>query len=534
MKKLFCLSLVAFFYLNASAQDETLFNRLHGISFTDNVYIQWNGKQFEYMTDNDVNPHALADNSIFNVGNKNNNNFKVYLRFYNPLKYVYKSTQTDIEDPDFKAFNEFGSKLSSAIVPVAAVASSSRSTSTMKVKDDRGNIVTFDASILLNDWIYALSKVIDQKYASDAASGRDKIYESLIRSINNITTVESFLFDKVPDQLSEWNKKEEYTIPQWYQFTSDAIYNTDNNYPLFKKKLAESIEISSHLNAAKATSEDLTNDIIAILTKDFDNRIAPLLANKSQSERENFKRYSTGEALKLKSNTEKLFAADEIILTQLEGLNTKLSTFSDQFKGEPCSAIKNDTCKVGMKREYEFDLSWKATNMKKFEYELTGLNKDGSATKDFTHKITFTVGKRQKSYLFVSTGLLYTWFNYPSYGVSDDNGVNKVAITDQNKVGVRPVVFLNAIFNPFAERIYPFVQLGITTGKNDVLIPVGAGISLGDMFSISGGGMLGYRKELNKLTVGGAVKDDATLQSDLINRGFASWYISLTYNLTKK
>ena len=171
--------------------------------------------------------------------------------------------------------------------------------------------------------------------------------------------------------------------------------------------------------------------------------------------------------------------------------------------------------------------------MKLFEYEIAKYDKEGTEVSNSKSIGSFTVGKKMIFYPFVSSGILYTNFSYPNYSISTDNGINTVAKTADTKVNVRPTVFLNMLITSW-DPVYPFIQLGITTGVNDALFPVGFGFSFGSSFSISGGALLGYTKDLSTLDVGKEVKDEATLQNDLTNKGLVKAYFSINYNFGKK
>ena len=135
---------------------------------------------------------------------------------------------------------------------------------------------------------------------------------------------------------------------------------------------------------------------------------------------------------------------------------------------------------------------------------------------------------------FVSTGVFYTDLLYREYALQQANGEYLVAETKPKHIRVRPAVFLNLLLSTKSNWLYPFLQLGVTTGANDFLLPLGAGIVVGNNLSISGGAVFGVRKELTNLRIGGTVKDAAALKNDLTNKGFSSWYFSINYNFFKR
>ena len=88
-------------------------------------------------------------------------------------------------------------------------------------------------------------------------------------------------------------------------------------------------------------------------------------------------------------------------------------------------------------------------------------------------------------------------------------------------------------FSSKSNWLYPFLQLGLTTGANDFLIPIGAGIVIAKKLSISGGSVFGVGKGLTNLNINSYVKDEAALKNDLSNQVISSWYFSLNYNFFK-
>ena len=179
-------------------------------------------------------------------------------------------------------------------------------------------------------------------------------------------------------------------------------------------------------------------------------------------------------------------------------------------------------------------LTWKDEKMEDFTYSITTINKDGSvspktANSKSTDNCEFKVAKKLTFYSFLSAGILYTNFTYPTYGIDSNK---KVAKMNPVKVNLRPAAFLNLLLRDW-DPVYPFLQLGITVGNNDVIIPLGIGLSIQNKFSISGGAMLGYVKDLNNLQVG-QTSDQVSLNNDLTNKPIVSWYFSVNYAIVKK
>jgi hypothetical protein len=526
MKKVLWIALLYFTPAILKAQDESLFNRINGINFNDNIYIRLHDKNMEYFIDKENIWHVLDENAIFNINNRHGNNFKVFLQFYNPLKYTFKSTQSDIDDPAYKEIGNFIAKLPAQnFINAAASESVAAANSRAELADKADKNVVFKKSVLLYSWMYEFTQVIDDAYVNKAANKQG--YAALITKINKIADIENYLFGKIGLTTDDTDAK---TVSEWMKYAYANLYETDNDYMKFNVALTGSGNILIDINKIKESTEGDLKKIISALSERFDDEIGPLIGDKKK--RSAFKAYSLGASQGLTSATQSAIAANNTAITQLDALNKRIKSFSAGFSGEPCGT-EGKLCNIQWKQDYDFKLSWKSVKMKQFVYETSGLNLDGTESKDHTSKTTFVVGKRLGVYPFVSTGVLLTDFKYPNYAVTTTGGINSVALVDYTHVRVRPAVFLNLLISSW-DPVYPFVQVGITTGKNDVLVPLGLGASLGSSFSLSGGPILGYRKDLTNLAVNGPVKDDAALQADLSNKGFVSWYFSLTYNIGKK
>jgi hypothetical protein len=108
---------------------------------------------------------------------------------------------------------------------------------------------------------------------------------------------------------------------------------------------------------------------------------------------------------------------------------------------------------------------------------------------------------------------------------------NTSVITEKHSnLGPRPTVFLNFLFRGknISPEFYWFPQIGIANQENSYIIPLGIGVFLKGIFSISIGGLNIIDRRLDQYNVG----DEASLEllnKDLKNRYnfFKSAYISI-------
>ena len=352
-------------------------------------------------------------------------------------------------------------------------------------------------------------------------------FEGLLKLINKIKDADDYLFDKLFIANINEYASSKFTLNDWIKKRSDILYDADNDYESFKKELTTSIDVKKGLQESKKKADESLTDLVKLLSSQFDDKIAKFVLS---SKREEFKKYSNSTSVWLSMNHIDRFDTNKKVIETFEKYLTKLDEHTKKFKTKVCN--QHSTCNY-FSEDYNYKLTWDSKQMKSIKYEVKKLEKDGTEVAKSSSIGEFVVGKRLFFYPFISSGALFTNFSYPNYTVSEESGVNTVGKAPDTKVYVRPSVFLNFLITSW-DPIYPFIQLGVTTGVNDAIFPVGAGFTIGKSFSISGGPMLGYYKDLNSLEVGKPVKDETQLKSDLHYKGAVSWYFSINYNFGKK
>lgn len=537
------LFLVASF---VKGQDESLFSRINGIKFKEKIFLKWDDtrKSFFYAYDYIDSWHTIDDNIYFQVKNDDKNNFKIYFEFYNPLRYSIKSEDKDFDDPAYQALLDFFSKLptlpNSQLVEsdkLEAVFGSSLSNKNDADPNpepgqnpepdiDADTKIILKQSILLHEWLYQLGQSIDTIKAKDDPKG----YEGMINSINELEAAENYLFGKIGISIaSNPESSQAFTINEWVKGRSDALYDSDNDYDKFKSAYCVSVEVLKGLKTSKENAQRSLNALTILLSSGFDAKISDFIMKEKL---EDFKKYSNSTSVWLSMNHIDRFDANNKVYDKFESFLNKIDQHIRKFTDQTCNSKKTPTC-LQYKEDYDVKLGWSVQKMKSYKYEVKKIDKEGLEIAKSNSTGEFVVAKKIALYPFVSSGVLYSGFSYPNYTVSSINGLNTVGQTSDTKVYVRPALFLNFLIASW-EPVYPFLQLGVISGDNDALFPVGLGLSLGKSFSISGGAMLGYRKDLGSLSVGQTIKDETELKNDLVYKGFASWYFSINYNLGKK
>lgn len=114
-------------------------------------------------------------------------------------------------------------------------------------------------------------------------------------------------------------------------------------------------------------------------------------------------------------------------------------------------------------------------------------------------------------------GLLYPFnLTYPIYSTGTNAGGQLIVSKAKNeRIRFSTGAMLNLIFKTPTYPAFPLIQLGIGTGNEYPTIFTGAGIKFIKNFTITGGIMTGWYKELNNLNVGDAITGEDILKKDL-------------------
>ena len=162
-KKTNVFFLLNFLCLIVNAQDESIFHRINGVNVNENIYLKWDDskKVFSYSNDKIDNWYDVDENLFFKVRNQHKNNFKVFIEFYNPLKYSVKSESKDIDDPAYQAITDYFSKLPT--LPNLQTAEDNKTAPALTFQKFGGgsSAVQLGQSILLHEWFYQFSQAID-------------------------------------------------------------------------------------------------------------------------------------------------------------------------------------------------------------------------------------------------------------------------------------------------------------------------------------------------------------------------------------
>ncbi|QEH42958.1 hypothetical protein [Chitinophaga sp. XS-30] len=532
MKHMLPVLLLAIISSQAIAQDDETLRRLHGTVVKDNLLLRWNDAtdEFQYVVDNDTALwRSVRKSTLYNARNNHGNTVGFHIRFYNPLKYVTKSSFTDVEDPVYQALSQFLSNLPEGEALAGATVAPqlqegmklmafAKATKEEKRRVSLDDLEQFEATILLFQWAEEFTGKVDYDLLqSDVASFN--LFNALVKDINLQTKkTEDYLFREISISLNSGTEKKVFN--SWVTGEKQMLFDCPADVDLFSSKLGDADAVLQALQQSRKDAEGALKHLQQLLTDDFNAKIRPLIR---EDEKESFSRYSSSAAYWLGMNFAGKADPQKEVLTKYDQLVTRLKKFTGDFM----------TDKKGYRLENAPSFDWKTQTIRNFVYEIRELDIEGNEVEKSHHTCEFTIAKDQAIVPFVSTGAFYTGFSYPNYAIAEEEGIRRVAETGATHVRVRPAVFLNMLFKTRSDWFYPFLQVGLSTGVNDFLVPFGGGLAISNRFSFSGGGILGYRKDLTDLKVGDLVKDDAELKNDMSNRGVVSWFISLNYNFMR-
>ncbi|WP_340155807.1 hypothetical protein [uncultured Winogradskyella sp.] len=529
-----------FFY----GQEAAFFDKLHSTEIEKSVYLLFDGKTFSYSkqwSEEDKSFNTIKKNEVkhFQISNDDNNNFKLYLAFYNPLQVKIENSVTEEDDSNYTAISTFLESLPTDI-PFSGGADESDGTKSYS-KSDITNYKGLDIvskslvdknfklvnvaisnlpenSMLLYDWVKIINKNVDiTRICKDNLYTKSFLKEA--ETISGVKAIEGFLFKPIEITISRGNQQLK-TVNEWIKFSHDLLYNADQNFEVFSSKL----ELSKIIYEKLVTQRDLAQVNLKALTDMLSNDLATIetLLELDKNEKIDFRNLTKS----------KVIFIEAMILDRLESLNKNLSTFSKLNKKLEDFKAKFTSSKgpIGYTLIVEDSFPWEYEKTKVFDIKSTKLLQNGDAATDGIYSIKVKVFKSQgRLAVFPSLGLFYTPFEYKNFGISDGT----VAETQGDAVYFRPAVYLNFLLRPKkGDILYPMLQIGITQGVKTPLFPIGFGFSIRDKFSITAGPLIAFQNELETLSVG-SLADDAMLKDDLDTRVRLSWYLSLNYKLGK-
>ncbi|MCK8520081.1 hypothetical protein M0D21_00765 [Aquimarina sp. D1M17] len=553
MKRIiFYLALIVSVHSSYS-QENSVFNRLHGINVQSELHLSYDGSNFFYNTDiltiSKSSPNLFEKNTTknFQVGNSQENNFKLFVAFYNPLKCKISSELSELSDPNYQAITDFINNLpqdissiateSASIVPASYTSPDKRQGKTLNIKEKSSiqdelnklnskiNKINSESAFMF-DWIQMFKTSLDLNKMLNDENKVDPTFSDIIDNIrpiiNDIQVIEKYLYSELSIRID--GKSESNKLNSWIKKANEKMQKSKvDDYYEFKSHLKKSITIQAKLAEKQKEAELKLKKLKDLLKENFVVINNLLDQKKDNVANGTFKSLTQSKLILIDAViTEKMNNHAESI-SKLALLNIKLNEHIQQFSNE------NYNTRYKRIREDTFD--WEFEKARQYKVIAMNLNQDGTEDKKSKNAITINVFKSQgRLAVFPSAGLFYTPFEYKNYGISDDNTISE---TQGDPVYFRPAAYLNFIYKPKrGDILYPLLQIGITQGLKTPLFPIGGGFSIRNKFSLTAGPLLAFQNELDKLSIGD-ISDDVKLKDDLQSRIRVSWYISLNYKIGK-
>lgn len=514
---IFTLSICLIFF-NSLAQAPTIIKRLQGTTIKNNLFFRIKGTEsIQYKIDQDTIWRDLKDEKLFTLKKGHDHSIGVYIKFYNPLQYNLASSFKEVDDPVYLSLAQFVNAALPAIKRLTSVEAA-----VPPLAPTQKTLSPLNASLLLYQWIFDFINQVDfAAIKADSSLEKQKLYNSLVGEINDaVKPIDDYLFRKEIMISHGGDSGKTNGFSEWLLVRKEALLKCPSDYAVFLQELTLSKRVGDDLLNTQKLAERGVVKIQQLLTTRFNEKIFPLL---NTSGAESFKKYSAAASILIFMNA----------AARMDGHREALETFSALLKTLTSFAGHFESDIQGYRLDSQVDLEDKPTKMLNLSYSVTAIDKEGNKRTNKTYQVVCTIAGQQAMAPFVSTGVFYTDLLYPDYALQQANGENIVAETNATRVRVRPAVFLNLLLSTKSNWLYPFLQLGVTTGANDFLLPLGAGMVVANNLSISGGSVFGLRKELTNLRISGPVKDAAALKNDLSNQWFSSWYFSVNYNFFK-
>ncbi len=515
---IFTLSICLLLYASYG-QKPTIIKRLQGRAIKDNLFFRNKGNtSIQYKIDQDTIWRDLKAEKIFTIKKGDSHSIGVYIQFYNPLQYNLASSFKEVDDPVYLSLEEFVHAALPAIKRLSSLEGV-----VQPLAPPQKNLLPLNANLLLYQWSFDFINQVDfSAIKADSTLKKQLLYNSLIKEINDaVKPIDDYLFRQEVMITHGADSGKTNGFSEWLFIRKDALLKCPSDYATFLQELSLSKRVADDLMNAQKLAERGVVKIQQLLTTHFNERILPLLTASSV---ENFKKYSAAASILIFMNASARMDSQRDALEKFSTLLKTLTSFASDF----------DSDSKGYRLDSQVDLEDKPTKMLTLIYSVSAVDEEGNQRTNKTYQVGCTIASQQIVVPFVSTGVFYTDLLYPEYALQQANGEYLVAETNPMRVRVRPAVFLNLLVSTKSNWLYPFLQLGVTTGANDFLMPLGAGIVVANNLSISGGAVFGFRKELTNLRISGSVKDAATLKNDLTNKGFSSWYFSINYNFFKR
>jgi hypothetical protein len=505
-------------------QKDDILRRLKADDVKSSVYLQILNDEVFYLHDVSKNNRNSAG-FLLAEGQKplwtsKSNKLRLSIGFYNPYQYSVKVTSDLTEDPISQTTEQFFTALTGMLnvittgTPIAATVSPLNPGSmdmeafnaTVQTANGSNGPLTLD-SVHLSKFRSPAIIEWSMWIQTDAARVCHMDPAQINTLVENIAKIEILLFQKfkVQDSTRTFNEHIKKIIKDLYEPTDVDSFavnikrsRTRNND--LKKEVAK-----AQSNLARIKSE---NGHFTISGTGFCN-VFPLYHQMV------FAQY-------LSEVDEKLKKLDKIRSTVDDLINV-----GDDFMNQNKVILFN-----GKQKEIIFNkelvVEDDKLNIVTLEVKHQEIDPNSPTTlkskKEF--KRSFEVTKFRRAWPEISSGIFYSGIEYNTFSVgtstAPSGGGATTSVVEQTTTKQRfmAALFYNQIFDTGIHPMYPFLQIGVGTGKEYPCLLAGGGFRIINKdlkrISISGGWVFSFAKELDKLKVGDTItKGQSEIDADV-------------------
>ncbi|SKB52088.1 hypothetical protein [Dyadobacter psychrophilus] len=531
-----CIAILVFKTQFSIAQKDDIFRRLSAEKIKSNIYLHIVKDDVYYLhdvTENDRNSAGfIMPDKDAPLWTSNSNKLRVSIGFFNPYKYNVTFKSEISEDPIAETTEQFftaligmlgtvttgipSSDLSSAVSSAATMAKGDASTTavTHALNEDHLKLIRSTSMIEWSLWIQSQQSAV-------CIAKTDEINAI----VENVAILETLFFQtfNANGQTDSFEGHVKAIVNALYQPTEiDELILGLKTSKLLIADLQEEIKAAK----SSATKIKDTNSRLPITGTGFCNALAL------------YHQMTFAEYLGATEEKIKKLEAIIIILNDLVkiGDNFCLDNKVLLFNGKQKEIIYN--------REILIDhdmINTVSLEIKQQEIDHTSSN-FLKVKKEFTR--SFQITRYRKSWPELSSGVFFAGINYDTYSVgsttigSGASVASSIVEKTSTKKRFLAAVFYNQIFDLKLHPIYPFLQIGIGTGKDYPSLLTGGGFRILNKkmqrLSISGGTVFPFLRELDKLKegdiiTGGQAEIDKDIKYRLSDK--IGFYIGLAWKL---
>lgn len=479
------LMLCSFFELKAQSLETVRKSR----KIKDEITLIVKGvNKLDYLIDSKKKEKTLDTIDYFKVTDEE---FRVYAKFQNPLKYRINATNKELDDELYKASQDY---ITTAISFLSQLKSNTKS-----------NNVKMEAMISYENIVgeISFSLQLEPKLAEMylLINGTDAAF--LNNNVSFFQTLDTLNFAEAKKEILE-NYNQLFSSLEGIKKIASIEDIVASNKKVFKKNIA----IINKLKELYKEVEKETSKVTSIKTV-----LSGYVIHVIKELGEDIKAFEK-EMTALKSKYDKI----EKLFLDIKKKENSTDTNSYLVKSFP-----------NLKKSKRYELTVTVEEIK-FNSD------DKTISIESSQKYVLHVRRFRLFTPVVSSGVLYTDLNFKQFGTDEDANGNTIITESKDKVSNLSIA---AYLNMYVENKWNlpvYVQLGFGTSTERPLLFLGGGFTLTDRLNISAGGIFTWFPQLNDLAVGQQVSGTSAIQDDITYRFDTKpkFYIGINFDLGNK